>query len=231
MSKFSFILPTLNEASVVQNQLARLQLVRELGHEVILVDGGSSDTTVQLASSLVDQLLVTAPGRSLQMNAGAASATGDLLVFLHVDTELPQDAAELIMRAMAAPDSDWGWFCVRLSNSRLPFKIIAGCMNLRARLTFVCTGDQAMFVTRELFNRVGGFPQLPLMEDVAISKLLRRKSTPNWITQPVIASSRRWEQKGILRTVLLMWWLRLLYFMGVNPAHLQRIYYPAIPKR
>ncbi len=230
MSKLSFILPTLNEASVVKNQLARLQLYREAGHEVILVDGGSCDTTVQLAAGFVDQLLVTAPGRSLQMNAGAARATGDLLVFLHVDTELPQDAAALITQAMAVPESGWGWFCVRLSNSRLPFKIIASCMNLRAQLTFVCTGDQTMFVKRDLFNRVGGFPQLPLMEDVAVSKLLRRKSTPNWITQPVIASSRRWERQGILHTVLLMWWLRLLYFLGVNPARLLSMYYPAMPK-
>lgn len=230
MSKLSFILPTLNEASVVKNQLARLQVYRDVGHEVILVDGGSSDNTAQLATSLVDQLLVTAPGRSLQMNAGAALATGEVLVFLHADTELPQQAAALITDAAAAPESDWGWFNVRLSNSGLPYQIIAACMNLRARLTFVCTGDQTLFVTRDLFNRVGGFPSIPLMEDVAVSKLLRRKSTPNWITQPVIASSRRWEQHGILRTVLLMWWLRLLYFIGVSPARLQSIYYPAMPK-
>lgn len=230
MSKLSFILPTLNEANVVQEQLMRLQLFREAGHEVILVDGGSSDGTVRLATGLVDQLLVTAPGRSLQMNAGAASATGELLVFLHVDTELPADAAVLITRAIAAPEFEWGWFCVRLGNSKLPFKIIAACMNLRARLTFVCTGDQAMFVTRQLFNRVGGFPRVPLMEDVAVSKLLRRKSTPNWITRPVIASSRRWERHGIVRTVVLMWWLRLLYFMGVNPARLLSMYYTKVPK-
>lgn len=228
MPTISFILPVLNESALIVSQLERLQAYREQGHEVVVVDGGSRDNTPQLAADLADQVLVSGPGRSLQMNAGAASAKGAVLVFLHTDTELPAHADALVTGAIAAPESDWGWFKLRLSNPAWPYRVIAVCMNLRARLTFVCTGDQTLFVTRELFDRIGGFPPLPLMEDVAISKLLRRKSTPHWIQRPVTASSRRWEQRGILRTVLLMWWLRLLFFCGVNPVRLLQMYYPAV---
>lgn len=227
LTTLSFIVPVLNEGPLIAGQLQRLQAFREAGHEVIVVDGGSSDGTAELAQPLADQVLATTPGRSAQMNQGAAAASGEVFVFVHSDTQLPDQADDLVQQALAQPDaSAWGWFAVRLSNPAWPYRIIAACMNLRTRLTFVCTGDQALFVTRALFDKVGGFPPLALMEDVAISKLLRRKSTPTWINTPVIASSRRWEQRGIVQTTLLMWWLRLLYFCGVSPARLQRLYYP-----
>jgi len=230
MTRISFILPVLNEAALIEAQLQRLQTYRECGHEVVVVDGGSTDGTPALALKLADTVLSAAPGRSLQMNAGAAVASGDLLVFLHVDAQLPEAADRLLLAALAVPGSQWGWFSVHLSNPALPFRIIAACMNLRTQLSFVCTGDQALFVSKQLFTQIGGFPPLPLMEDVAICKRLRRKSTPHWITRPVLASSRRWEQQGLVRTVVLMWWLRLLYFCGVSPTRLQQMYYPAAVK-
>lgn len=225
----SFIVPVLNESALIRIQLERLQEYRDRGHEVVVVDGGSSDGTRELAAGLADQILASVPGRALQMNAGAAAATGDILVFLHIDTELPAHADALITRALATPESDWGWFNLRLGNRALPYRIIAACMNLRTRLTFVATGDQTLFVTRELFAQIDGFPVQPLMEDVAISKRLRRKSTPNWINRPVVSSSRRWEQQGLVRSVFLMWWLRLLYFGGVSPERLHNLYYPSMP--
>lgn len=227
--KLSFILPVLNEAQLIASQLQRLQQYRSQGHEIVVVDGGSTDGTPELALQLADQVLACLPGRSVQMNAGAAAASGEALIFLHADTELPDHADGLIQRALATPGSDWGWFAVSLRNRTWPYRLIAACMNVRARLTFVCTGDQTLFVTRELFARIGGFPAIPLMEDVAISKALRRKSTPNWIEQPVIASSRRWEQRGLLRTILLMWGLRLAYVGGISPVRLHRLYYQAAP--
>jgi len=216
----------LNEAPLIEQQLQRLQGYRDSGHEVLVVDGGSEDDTVALAAALADQVVTSAPGRSRQMNRGAELASGELLVFLHTDTQLPEGADRLMQKAVAAAGCHWGWFAIHLSNRALPYRIISLFMNLRARLTFVATGDQTLFVTRELFTRVGGFPDIELMEDVAICKLLRRKSTPNWVSQPAITSSRRWEQRGLLQTVGLMWWLRLLYFVGVSPAQLRRMYYP-----
>lgn len=226
MTKISFILPVRNESSLIASQLMRLQDYRAAGHEVIVVDGGSDDGTAELAAPLADKVLHNAPGRSGQMNAGAAAASGDVLLFLHVDTQLPARADERVQRALASKDSEWGWFRVQLSHPGLVYRVIATCMNWRTRLTFVCTGDQAMFVTTGLFRQIGGFPELALMEDVAVCKLLRRKSTPNWIQAPAVTSARRWQQRGVVHTVLLMWWLRLLYFAGVSPDYLLRLYYP-----
>ncbi len=224
--QLSIILPVLNEADLIIEQLQSLQDYRRAGHEVLVVDGGSNDATAELAASLADRVLRSAAGRSLQMNAGAAAAHGDVLLFLHADTRLPTGAVRLITNALARDPIGWGWFPVQLDNPAWPYRIIERCMNLRTRLTFVCTGDQALFVRRALFERIGGFPPIPLMEDVAISKLLRRKSSPGWIPRPVRAASRRWESQGIVRTIVLMWWLRLQYFLGVSPERLVRRYYP-----
>lgn len=226
----SIVMPLRNEAGCIAAQLQRLQAYRRRGHELIVVDGGSTDDTVQLTAGLVDRCESGESGRSRQMNQGAASAEGDVLLFLHADTELPEHADQLIIEALAAQGSRWGWFDVRLSNPGLPYRTVAGMMNLRSRLTSVCTGDQALFVERALFEELGGFPALELMEDIALSKLLRcatkaeaRPARPDGVA---VTSSRRWEQNGLLATILLMWKLRLLYFFGMKPSNLVRMYYP-----
>jgi len=176
---------------------------------------------------LVDRCEVSAAGRSNQMNHGASDAKGDILLFLHADTELPINADECICNALAAQDIRWGWFDVKLSKPQLAFRVVAAMMNLRARLTSVSTGDQALFVERELFQEVGGFPPLALMEDIAISKALRRRGSPARSVGLVTTSSRRWEENGLISTVLLMWRLRFLYFIGVKPQKLREMYYPS----
>ncbi len=220
-------MPVLNEAAGIVVQLQSLQADRQLGHELIVVDGGSTDDSVALAEPLADAVIKAEPGRSAQMNRGAALASGEILLFLHVDTALPESACELIEGNSATSELRWGWFPVRLSNPGPAYRLIAACMNLRARVTRVSTGDQALFVSRELFRKVGGYPAIPLMEDVAITKALRRCARPLIIDKQVTSSSRRWEQKGIVRTILLMWKLRLLYFLGVSPLKLVSQYYQA----
>lgn len=216
-----------NEAGLIREQLQRLQCYRAKGHEVIVIDGGSTDATVELTKGLADRCEVGAAGRSNQMNQGASLASGDILLFLHADTELPLEADERICAALAAQGSRWGWFDVKLSNPRPAFRMVASMMNLRARLSSVSTGDQALFVEKALFQEIGGFPQLPLMEDIAISKLLRRQGRPARPAGRVTTSSRRWEEKGLVSTILLMWRLRFLYFIGVKPQRLREMYYPS----
>ncbi len=232
MSIIAFIIPTLNEASTIAAVLQPLQSARMAGHVVVVADGGSDDDTVALAEPYADQVINCAAGRALQMNKGAqAEAAGsvDVLLFLHADTQLPEQGVELVCQAFSDPTVRWGWFDACLGSSDWRLGVIARAMSLRARLTRVCTGDQALFVTRQQFEAVGGFPELPLMEDVAISKALRRSARSVVIRQPVITSGRRWESHGVMRTVWLMWKLRLLYFMGASPDHLARIYYPSYP--
>ena len=227
--KISFIVPVLNEASLIRAQLRGLQAYRAEGHEIVLIDGGSSDDSIENAAGLADRIEISAPGRSTQMNRGAELARGDVLLFLHIDTSLPAQVDQLIAAAMhpgAHKQRQWGWFDIRLSHPALAYRIIAAAMNLRARCTAVCTGDQALFVTAELFHRLGGFPAIPLMEDIAMSKLLRREARPAPIKTAALASSRRWQQHGLVKTVLLMWWLRLQYFLGVSPRLLVKRYYP-----
>jgi len=223
----SVIVPVLNEAGQIERRLKKLQPLRQKGFELLVVDGGSSDGSAELARPLADKVLSAPRGRALQMNAGAGKARSDWLVFLHLDTQLSEEAEEALMLASRDRQVSWGWFDVALDNPRWQFRMIAACMNLRARLTRVCTGDQTLFVRRELFSSLGGFPELPLMEDVAISKLLRKRADPTVLGTRVTTSSRRWEDKGTLSTVLLMWRLRLLYFLGVSPDRLVRRYYPA----
>ena len=227
MSKtLSIVIPVRNEAGIIRAHLERLQALRAVGHEVIVVDGGSADGTLQMAQGLADSCVTSEAGRSTQMNGGAVQANGEILLFLHADTVLPAHADEQITRALAANNSQWGWFDVKLSKSRPAFRLVAHMMNLRARLTSVCTGDQALFVERELFRRVGGFADIALMEDIAISKVLRRTGRPARPQALVTTSSRRWEQKGLVSTIMLMWKLRLLYFIGVPPSRLALMYYP-----
>lgn len=221
----SIIIPVLNEADTIRDHLSRLQVYRERGHELILVDGGSSDQTVTNATSLVDILSVCERGRARQMNAGAELANNDILVFLHADTSLPEAADELIIGSLRTSGRVWGRFDLRLSGKSGLLRIIERAINWRSRWTGVATGDQALFMTREAFGTVDGYREQPLMEDVEMTKRLRGLSAPVCLSQPVITSSRRWESQGIVKTVLLMWRLRLAYFLGADPVVLSRRYY------
>ncbi len=221
--KISIIIPVLNEELNLPDVLNNLQSFRSKGHEVVIVDGGSSDNSLMLAQQGADIVIVSKAGRALQMNSGAAVATGGLFLFLHCDTILPDNALKIIANNYQA-ENYWGRFDVRLSGNKFVFRLIERLMNLRSRLTSIATGDQAIFIEQKLFNQLGGFPEIALMEDIAISGLLRKLSPPVCLRQKVITSSRRWENNGVLATVLLMWKLRLCYFFGVSADKLSRKY-------
>lgn len=223
--QLSVIVPVLNEAARISESLRSLERLRRRGHEIIVVDGGSTDGSSARAVGLADQVLTATMGRARQMNTGANAASGAVLLFLHVDTELTAAAAEQLEQLCGRREACWGRFDVRFSSRRRMMALIAACMNVRSRWTGVATGDQAMFVDRELFGRVGGFPEIELMEDVALSKRLRAIARPVCLRGPVVTSPRKWVNEGVLRTVLLMWRLRLAYFLGGDPAGLQQRYY------
>lgn len=224
MKKISIIIPVFKEAQALQANLPLLQPLREAGHEVIVVDGSQDEASATLSRQWVDVWLDSAPGRAHQMNAGAGVATGDIYLFLHIDTRLPTDAIALIEQGFKSPHTLWGRFDVRLSGDRSAFRVIEFMINLRSRISGVATGDQVIFIRRSVFNDIDGFPEMPLLEDVAISKILRRLSRPLCLRSKVITSSRRWEVHGVGRTVVLMWWIRLLYFFGVSPQTLHGMY-------
>ena len=222
--KLSIIIPVLNEADAIVDTLERLQSLRRDDHEVILVDGGSSDQTLKYVEPLVDQVVQSSPGRALQMNCGAVVASHEILLFLHADTRLPRDAIQQIDRSLSRTMNVWGRFDLALSGERFIFRVIERMINLRSRLTGVATGDQAIFVRKGIFELFGGYAEIPLMEDVELSKMLRTISKPCCIRSQVVTSSRRWEKYGIFKTMILMWRLRLLYFMGHTPAALAKYY-------
>ena len=224
MIKLSIIIPVFNEAGNIAASLNQLQAYRQQGHEVIVVDGGSQDNTFDCAVGLVDKLLMSKPGRALQMNIGAEQAQGDVLLFLHADTRLPKDADKLIADVITNGRT-WGRFNVHLSGQHFFFRIIESMMNLRSCITGIATGDQAIFVKRSIFEQIGAYPEIKLMEDIELSKKLKSFGKPACIKQRVITSSRKWESNGIIRTVLLMWRLRLLHFFGVSPEKLYSQYY------
>ena len=223
-TQLSIVIPVLNEATTIGAALAALQPLREVGHEVIVADGGSQDGTREAAEGLHDQWVTAARGRAVQMNAGAAAAQGDVLVFLHADTRLPADAPDWLARFCRGSKA-WGRFDVRLSGQRFLFRVIAFFMNHRSRMTGICTGDQALFVRRAVFEALGGFDELPLMEDVALSRRLRQHSWPFRVPSAVTTDSRRWQKHGAWRTIALMWRLRWAYWCGVAPERLARRYY------
>jgi len=224
MTWISIIVPVLNEAQGISESLAALAPLRERGHEVIVVDGGSSDKTPDLARRAADRVVSAPRGRASQMNAGAALARGEVLVFLHADTRLPEAAGARILQGLAASGRAWGRFDVRIEGASVFLPVIAFFMNLRSRATGIATGDQAIFVRREAFERAGGFPPLELMEDIALSRSLKRVSRPLCLAEKAVTSGRRWERHGVLRTVFLMGWLRLAFFLGAAPASLARFY-------
>jgi rSAM/selenodomain-associated transferase 2 len=222
--RLSIIVPALDEAAGIAACLAALAPLRAAGHEVIVVDGGSGDGTPALARALCDRVLAAPRGRASQMNAGAAAAAGNVLLFLHADTRLPPHADRLVLDGLAAANGSWGRFDVRIDGRHPLLRLVAWLMNRRSRLTGIATGDQAMFVARAAFAAVGGFPPLALMEDVELSRRLKRLAPPLCLGGPAVTSGRRWESRGVVRTIALMWWLRLRYFLGASPERLRRIY-------
>jgi rSAM/selenodomain-associated transferase 2 len=222
--RLSIVVPTLNEAAGVVATLAALQPLRAAGHEVVVIDGGSDDGTPDLAAPLADRVAIAPRGRATQMNAGARIAGGDVLLFLHADTRLPARADRMVLDGLAGSGRAWGRFDVRIAGRHPLLRLVAALMNARSRWTGIATGDQAVFVRRDAFAAVGGFPPLPLMEDVALSAALKRVSRPLCLRERVTTSGRRWESHGVLRTIVLMWWVRLRYFFGTPPERLAEIY-------
>ncbi len=222
----SVIVPCLNEAEGIAGALTALAPLRARGVEVVVVDGGSADNTTALAQPLADQVIAAPRGRASQMNAGAAQARGDILLFLHADCHLPAAADGLITDGLNRAHKTWGRFDVQLTGTNPFLRMVGAFMNLRSRLTGISTGDQGLFVTRTLFEAAGKFPQIPLMEDVAFTKQLKRYGAPLNLRHRMQVSGRRWEKHGVWRTVLLMWRLRLQYWLGTDPRELAQQYAP-----
>ena len=222
--RISVVVPVLDEADALAHSLGPLQSARGQDVEVVVVDGGSRDRTRHVASPLCDRLVDAPRGRARQMNAGAAAAHGTVLMFLHADTRLPAGWLESVWDALGHGTCEWGRFDVRLDGSHPMLRVVERAMNLRSRLTGIATGDQAIFVTTNVFREIGGFPDIALMEDVALSHALRKRSPPVCLRPEAITSSRRWERHGIARTIILMWRLRLEYALGGDPERLARLY-------
>lgn len=222
----SIILPILNESETLRRELPRLQQLSQQGCELIFVDGGSRDDSVAQLHAAGMHVVHSEPGRAMQMNLGASQASTEQLVFLHIDTRLPDKAADLVRTALnvTGQGGQWGRFDVCIEGRHPMLKLVGWMMNQRSRLTGIATGDQAVFIRRDLFNRVGGFPQQPLMEDIEISRLLKQQARPVCLKAKVLTSGRRWEQQGVWRTILLMWWLRFSYWRGVSAERLARLY-------
>jgi rSAM/selenodomain-associated transferase 2 len=220
----SIIVPVFNEAPTIIAALEALRDLHKRGVEVIVVDGGSTDATAALSRPLADFVITSARGRAMQMNAGAAIARGDVLLFLHADTRLPEDAERLVLDGLAQSRRAWGRFDVMIEGEHPLLRVIASAMNWRSRLTGITTGDQAMFATREAFELAAGFPEIALMEDITLARRLKRLSRPLCLAARATTSGRRWEKRGVWRTLLLMWRLRLAYFLGADPDALARRY-------
>ena len=217
-------MPVLDEQGGIVAALDALAEARAAGAEVIVVDGASRDDTRSLAAVRADRVVDAPRGRARQMNAGAQSARAPLLLFLHADTRLPHGAVERVVSTLQGSDRCWGRFDVCIDGRHPLLRLVAGLMNARSRWSGIATGDQAIFCTRAAFDRAGGYPDIPLMEDVALSRALRRLARPACLRERVVTSARRWERGGTLRTILLMWRLRLAYAMGADPHGLARRY-------
>ncbi|WP_240538689.1 TIGR04283 family arsenosugar biosynthesis glycosyltransferase [Halomonas sp. SH5A2] len=218
----SIVIPVLNEAAALAHHLTALPSLGSQGIEIIVVDGGSSDNSAGIATPLADRVLSGPSGRALQMNLGAQHATAPALLFLHADTYLPDDAVEQITQALER--HAWGRFAIKLSGRSRWLPVVSWMMNRRSRLTGIATGDQGIFVRADTFKAVGGFPEQPLMEDIELSKRLKRVSHPACLTAKVISSGRRWDQFGAWQTICLMWRLRYRYWRGVSATQLAKEY-------
>jgi len=225
--RLAIVVPTLNEAATVERCLRQLEPLRRRGVVVVVVDGGSADATLARATPLADRVLAAPRGRALQMNAGARSpeALGaDVLLFLHADTTLPEDADRSVLRALANSERVWGRFDVSIEGGSPWLRIVSAAMNLRSRMTGIATGDQALFIERSSFVALDGFAPIPLMEDIDFCARAKRLSRPLALRARVRTSGRRWERDGVWRTILLMWQLRWAYFFGADPAQLAQRY-------
>ena len=221
LSAVTFVIPVLNEEGNIGALLRGLK-TSYLACDCVVVDGGSSDDTVAEAEREGVCVLRCPPGRATQMNAGARLAQTPYLFFLHADTRLSITAQQLQSCLRAKPQ--WGFFKVRLSGARWTFRVVEWAMNQRSRLSRVATGDQVIFIRRDLFEKTGGYQAIPLMEDVEYCKRLRHIAAPMVVSHAVETSSRRWEQQGVVSTVIQMWCLRLAYFLGISPARLKNYY-------
>ncbi|MET1080853.1 MAG: TIGR04283 family arsenosugar biosynthesis glycosyltransferase [Pseudomonas sp.] len=219
----SIIIPVLNEVEQLPGVIEQLAPLRARGAQLILVDGGSTDGTAALPRVGLEWV-ESAPGRARQMNAGAALARGEVLLFLHADTCLPADADDQVARALVDDRCLWGRFDVRIAGRPWMLPVVAFLMNQRSRLSAIATGDQAIFVRRATFETLGGFAELPLMEDIELSTRLRRLSAPACPRGPAITSGRRWERRGVWRTIWLMWRLRWAYWRGVPASRIAEAY-------
>lgn len=218
----AIVIPVLDEAEALPGLLAALAEYRDAGDEILVVDGGSRDASPALARAGGATLIASPRGRAAQMNAGAAVASAPRLLFLHADTRLPEGGRAALLAALAT--DDWGRFDVRIEGRHPLLRWVAWLMNRRSRLTGIATGDQAIFVTRQAFDAVGGYPDQPLMEDIELSRRLKRRCRPRCLRLTVTTSGRRWERRGACRTILLMWRLRLAYWLGASPEALARRY-------
>jgi rSAM/selenodomain-associated transferase 2 len=221
--QLSIIIPVLNEADSLDQNLSGLFSRRWVldDCEVILCDGGSEDNSVEIAGRYPCRIVHSAAGRATQMNQGAAVARGRYLLFLHADSILPA-----VLDCRFPGEARWGHFRLRLDNEAFVYRVIEFAINLRSRVTRVAGGDQGLFFVRDFFNDLGAFPSIPLMEDIAICKLARREARPEIIESAMHSSGRRWQNNGVVKTILLMWSLRLAFWLGVDPARLHRLYYP-----
>jgi len=220
MTSLSIVMPVLDEAAGIVATLQALAPLRARGAELIVVDGGSRDASAARAQALADRVIEGPRGRARQMNAGAAVARASTLLFLHADTRLPEGADQLIAQALGVAPLAWGRFDVAIEGHSRMLSVVATMMNARSRLSGIATGDQAMFMTRAAFEKAGSFPDQPLMEDIELSARLKRLSAPVCLRERVVTSGRRWEQRGVWRTIVLMWRLRLLYALGVSADRL-----------
>lgn len=228
MTWLRIVMPVLNEGATLARQLRGLRPLRERGAELVVVDGGSTDATWAAACGQADRVLLAPRGRGAQMNAGARDAAAEVLLFLHADTTLPADADAQLRDALDT-GAQWGRFDVRIAGANPLLRLVERGMNLRSRLSGIATGDQAIFVRRDLFERAGGFPEIALMEDIALCARLRQFGAPACLRAEVVTSARRWEAAGVLRTIVSMWRLRAAYFLGADPAMLARRYGYGVP--
>ena len=224
--KIAIVVPVFNEVRVLPRLISDLATLMETGNldvELVFVDGGSTDSTMALIEDAGLRVIKSTKGRAWQMNAGAAQTTAEVLLFLHADTQLPKNALTEIKSNLTG-NICWGRFDVRISGKPLMLAVVSRMMNWRSRLTSIATGDQAMFMTRGAFQKMGGFPEQALMEDIEASRRLRQFSRPACIASPVITSGRRWETRGVWTTIVLMWRLRWAYWRGQSPQKLAELY-------
>ncbi len=224
MPKISIIIPALNEAETIEQTLSCLQQMRRRDCEVVLVDGGSRDATMALSQPLADRILACEKGRANQLEYGVKHSNAPVIWFLHADTLAPENADEVIEAALKQPNATWGRFNVRLDGRHVLFRMIEKMINYRSCITGICTGDQGIFVRRDTLEAIGGVPRQALMEDIELSKRLKTTASPLCMKQILVTSGRRWQEKGIIRTILLMWYLRAAYVFGVPAERLARYY-------